>query len=435
MNLINKVKKIGVIGIGYIGLPLCLEYSKYFNVVGFDLSENRINQLRKNIDKNNEFSGKIIRKANINFTTSNEELDNCDGYIITVPTPLKRDNSPDLKFLRSASILVGTKIKKDSFVIFESTVYPGCTNEYCLPLIEKFSKLKVKTDKKKGDFFLGYSPERINPGDKINKLNSIDKIVGSDNKKFTKFLKEFYQIITTGRIYSTSNLKTAEAAKIIENTQRDLNIGLMNELSYIFEKLEINTFEAIKAASTKWNFNYYEPGLVGGHCIGIDPYYLTYKSKNVGYVPKLILAGRKINNSLQKRILTKIYNHFNFKKNKLKKLKIIFFGITFKENCSDVRNSMPLKICNTLKKNFKDIFLYDPICQVDDINNIYLKNKILSKKDLFKRKYDICILAVPHKNTIKEFKKIIRNNLNKNFLIIDIKNKLNISKSKNYFSL
>ena len=436
MISVKKLNKIGIIGIGYVGLPLSIELSRHFKIVSYDKNTKRIKQLKNNIDKNKEFSKKILKKTKINFTSSSKDLNDCQGYIVTVPTPLKRNYEPDLKYLKSATTLIGPKIKKDKFVIYESTVYPGCTNEFCLPILEKLSKLKSRNDlNSNGEFYVGYSPERINPGDNINKLSKINKVVGSDDKDFTIFLKNFYKLITSGNIFTTTNLKTAEAAKIIENTQRDLNIGLMNELSYIFEKLNIDTFEVIKAASTKWNFNYYEPGLVGGHCIGIDPYYLTYKSKEIGHDPKLILAARSINNSIENRIVNKINQHRKLNDISIKKIKILIFGISFKENCSDIRNSLSLKIFDRINKKYPNVFVYDPICQKEDLNNSKIKRKFLKKSKLFKNKYDICMLSVPHDEIIKDFEKVAKNNITKKVLIIDIKNKLKKNNFLNYFSL
>ena len=325
---------ISIIGVGYVGLPLAIKLSKYFKVYGYDANNERIDQLKKGIDifKDQKISNK--EKKKIKFTNNINELENSNIFIVTVPTPVKKNKNPDLSHLISASKTVGSVMKRNSIVIYESTVYPGCTEEVCVPVLEKYSKLKANFD-----FFYGYSPERINVGDKKHKIENIKKIVSSSNKYSMKKIFKVYNSIIRAGVYKAESIKVAEAAKVIENTQRDLNIALINELSIIFSKLGINTNEVLNAALTKWNFVKYEPGLVGGHCVGVDPYYLTYKSKKIGYNPKVILSGRKTNDQMSKHVFDLVNKYA--KKNHIdkKRYKVLVLGYSFKENCSDIRNS------------------------------------------------------------------------------------------------
>ncbi|MDC0346726.1 nucleotide sugar dehydrogenase, partial [Candidatus Pelagibacter sp.] len=318
-------KKIAVIGLGYVGLPLAIAFGERYHALGYDLNKKRIDELKKRYDCNLEISkNDFIKSKFIEFSNKKDDLNNYEVFIITVPTPLKKNKTPDLKSLIHATIIAAKYIKKKSIIIYESTVYPGTTEEICLPLIEKISKLKVNRD-----FILGYSPERINPGDKVHTLKKITKIVSASNKFGLKEIKRIYQSIIKPKIYSVNSIKIAEAAKIIENTQRDLNIALMNELTEIFDKLEINIYEVLNAAKTKWNFLNFSPGLVGGHCIGVDPYYLTYKAKKIGLNPKIILAGRKVNDGMPEYILERIIKNLKEKKIKFNNLKFLILGATF----------------------------------------------------------------------------------------------------------
>ena len=295
------MKKITIIGLGYVGLPLAIEFGKKFNVLGFDISKSRVFELKKGLDSNGEFTENEILQNKIQFTHSVKDVGNSDFYIITVPTPLKKSNKPDLRPLKSASQIVGKKIKRGDIVIYESTVYPGCTEEDCVPILEKTSGLVYNVD-----FFCGYSPERINPGDKKRNLSNIKKVVSGSNSKVSKIINNLYLEIITAGTYIAPSIKVAEASKIIENVQRDVNISLMNEFAIIFEKLDLDTKEVLDAASTKWNFLNFKPGLVGGHCIGVDPYYLAYKSEKSGYKPRVLLNGRKVNNNISKNIFKSI---------------------------------------------------------------------------------------------------------------------------------
>ena len=403
------MKKITIIGLGYVGLPLAIEFGKKFNVVGFDISKSRVFELKKGLDSNGEFTENEILQNKIQFTHSEKDVGNSDFYIITVPTPLKKNNEPDLRPLKSASQIVGKKIKKGDIVIYESTVYPGCTEEDCVPILEKTSGLVYNVD-----FFCGYSPERINPGDKKRKLSNIKKVVSGSNSKVSKIVNDLYSKIITAGTYISPSIKVAEASKIIENVQRDVNISLMNEFALIFEKLDLDTKEVLDAASTKWNFLNFKPGLVGGHCIGVDPYYLAYKSEKSGYTPKVLLNGRKVNNNISKKIFKSIQKQCINSDIDLKKCKILILGITFKENCSDIRNSRVINLYNHFKKLNNNIDVYDPYADKNEVyrfSSIKLIDKII-------KKYEVVILAVAHDQFLEiDYKNI----LNENYVLYDVK--------------
>ena len=407
-------KKITIIGLGYIGLPIAIKFSIKNKVIGFDVNLERIKALRKGIDKNNEFKLAEIKKKNLNFSHNSNDIENSDFFIVTVPTPVNNRNIPDLSHLYNACKIVGKNLKKNSIVIFESTVYPGCTEEFCVPILKSFSKMSPNKD-----FFYGYSPERINVGDQKRSLSKIDKLVSGSNKLTTNKIYSLYKSIIFAKIHKVSNIKTAEAAKVVENTQRDINIALVNELSLIFNKLNLNTKEVIKYAATKWNFVKYYPGLVGGHCIGVDPYYLTYKAKQVGLRPKVILAGRKINNSMGREIGKQVLSLIKKKKINKKKLKILIFGFTFKENCSDFRNTKVIDLYNFFKNKNNIVDICDPWCDPDDVKKIY--NIKVSKRMEFKKLYDALIIAVQHKKFYKIGLNKLSKNLNKKSVIYDIK--------------
>jgi len=403
------LKKITIIGLGYVGLPLAIEFAKKFDVLGFDISKYRVDELKRGIDTNDEFMKTEILNAKLNFTYSESDLIDSDFYIITVPTPLKKNNKPDLRPLKSASQIVGKKIKRGDIVIYESTVYPGCTEEDCVPILEKKSSLVYNVD-----FFCGYSPERINPGDKKRKLSNIKKVVSGSNLRVSKIINNLYSEIITAGTYIAPSIKVAEASKIIENVQRDVNISLMNEFAIIFEKLDLDTKEVLDAASTKWNFLNFKPGLVGGHCIGVDPYYLAYKSEKSGYKPKVLLNGRKVNNNISKNIFKSIQMQCINSDIDLKKCKILILGITFKENCSDIRNSRVINLYNHFKKLNNNIDVYDPYADKDEVFD-NLKIKLI---DAIDKKYDVAVLAVAHDKFLKiDYKKI----LNKNYVLYDVK--------------
>ena len=419
---------IGVIGLGYVGLPLALEFSKKTKVVGFDLNKERILELIKGIDRNNEvLNNEIKNLKNLKLSYEDTGLKNCNIFIITVPTPVDNKNLPDLTFLKSACEIVGKYISKNSIFILESTVYPGCTEKFCVPILEKASNLKFNKD-----FYCGYSPERINPGDSKHNFKNIVKITSGSNNQTAAKIKNLYKSIFKN-IYQTNSIKTAEAAKVIENIQRDLNIALVNELSIILDKLGVDTKKVIEAAGTKWNFQKFYPGLVGGHCISVDPYYLTYVAKQNNYNPKVILAGRKINNQMKFEVVKKFLSAMKKNKVNSKKIKILVMGIAFKENVSDLRNSQALEIINIFKaKKFK-VDIYDPLIQQEKIK---FKNKIffLKKKLPTKKIYDGILVLTPH----DKIKSISSSRLIKmcktNFVLFDIKNYLNL-KIKEYIKL
>tara|TARA_B100001093_G_scaffold503498_1_gene557969 strand:+ start:798 stop:2045 length:1248 start_codon:yes stop_codon:yes gene_type:complete len=406
------LKKITIIGLGYVGLPLAIEFAKKFDVLGYDILKSRVSDLRKGIDTNGEFTKVEILKKKLAFTSLERDLTDSDFYIITVPTPLKNNNKPDLRPLKKASSLVGSKIKKGDIVIYESTVYPGCTEEDCIPILEKKSNLKYNID-----FFCGYSPERINPGDKKRKLANIKKVISGSNLKTAKKINDLYSKIIRAGTYLAPSIRIAEASKIIENVQRDVNISLINEFALIFEKLDLDTKEVLDAASSKWNFLNFKPGLVGGHCIGVDPYYLAYKSEKSGYKPKVLLNGRKVNNNISKNIFKSIQKQCVISNINLKKCKILILGITFKENCSDIRNSRVLDLYNQFKKLNNRIDVYDPYADKDEVHK-FSKIKLIERID---EKYNVVVLAVAHDKFLKiDYKKI----LYENYVLYDVKSVL-----------
>ncbi len=403
--------KISVIGLGYVGLPLALAFGKYFKTIGYDINNNRIRNLKKHKDNNNEASNIDFRKSKkIQFTNNKKEIKDSNIYIITVPTPIYKNKKPDYRLLKNACNTVGDYLNKDDIVIFESTVYPGMTEDICVPILSKKSKLIYKKN-----FNIGYSPERINPGDKKRKLENIPKLISSSDKKSLNIIYLIYSKIIKAKIHKIESIKIAEAAKIIENTQRDINIAFVNELSILFSKLDIDTYKVLKAAGTKWNFLNFKPGLVGGHCIGVDPYYLTYKAKQKGYNTKIILSGRELNDRMYKEVLKKILKKIKTL-NLSKTLKILIMGCTFKENCSDIRNSQIIKINDFFSKKYHTD-IYDP----------YVNYKIKSKKlNLIKypkkNNYDVILLAVNHDIFLKLGINKILTFAKKNKIIFDVKN-------------
>ncbi len=413
--MLEKNKKISVIGQGYVGLPLTIAFGKkYKNIIGFDNSSKRINEIKKNFDHNKEITKSEFKKVkNVDFTDNSNKINNSDYFIITVPTPLKKNKKPDLSNLLQATKMVAKNIKKNSIIIYESTVFPGCTEEICIPLIEKFSNLKYNVD-----FFCGYSPERINVGDKKHSLIKIVKVVSGSNKVSTKKINHLYKSIIKAGTFIAKSIKTAEAAKVIENTQRDLNIALVNELSMIFKKMKINTSEVLRVADTKWNFVRYEPGLVGGHCIGVDPYYLSYKSKKIGHDPRIINAGRKVNDGMSNYIAKRIFFNMKNKKIKVRNSKILILGCTFKKNCTDTRNSKIFDLVNKLKISGINVDIHDPWIKNKKDENLK-KLKIISK---IKKKYDVIVLGVAH-NIFKKFKNYqIKKFLKKTNVVYDLCN-------------
>jgi len=385
---------ICVVGLGYVGLPLALAFSnKDIKVIGYDTSLKRIKQLQKSIDKNGEFSKKELEKnKNLIFTNKKTDIKKSNIYIITVPTPVKKNKTPNLTPLLKASKTVGEYLSINDIVIYESTVYPGCTEEKCIPVLEKNSGLEFNKN-----FYCGYSPERINPGDKKRRLADIVKVTSGSNKETAIKVDQLYKKIIKAGTYLAPSIKVAEASKIIENIQRDVNISLMNELAIIFNRIKVDTSEVLKASSTKWNFLDFKPGLVGGHCIGVDPYYLAYKAKQTGYTPNVILSGRKVNNKMGKHIANSIQELILTKNLNPIKCRALILGITFKENCSDIRNSRIFNLYKELKKLKIKVDIYDPHA----IKKEVLKNFKIKLLDNIKSKYDIIILAVAHKKFLK----------------------------------
>jgi UDP-N-acetyl-D-galactosamine dehydrogenase len=414
----SKKYKVAIIGLGYVGLGLTTEFSKISKVTGFDKSNKRIIDLKNGKDTNLLFTKKELKKKNINFSNTIEDLKKCNFFIICVPTPITKNKKPFLKPLIESSKLIGTILKKNDVVVYESTVYPGCTEEVCIPILEKFSKLKLDLD-----FLCGYSPERINPGDKINKLSNIIKIVSGTSIKSTNIIASMYSKIIKAGIHKTPNVKTAEASKVLENTQRSVNISLINEVSVLFNKLNIKTNEVLEAANTKWNFNYFTPGLVGGHCIAIDPYYLVYKAKQVGLKSNLILGSQKINEEMPVIICKRFMKSFSKKNIKLKKKNILIMGLTFKENCSDIRESKVLDIINYLDKKKISVKTYDPWVSKKDLDKKLKINHIENLKNI--SGFDGVIIAVGHDIFKKIGIKKIKSFCKKNSVIFDIKNQFN----------
>ena len=387
-ELIDKKAKLAVIGLGYVGLPIALEFARKISVIGFDISAKRIDMMKNGIDPSNELEKKAFENCDITFTDSLDVLREAKFFIVAVPTPVDDHNVPDLTPVQRASETVGKVVKKGDYVVFESTVYPGCTEEDCLPIIEKLSGLKNVTD-----FKLGYSPERINPGDKNHTLATIVKVVSGCDAESLGEIAKTYELVVKAGVHRASSIKVAEAAKIIENTQRDLNIALMNELSLIFDRMNINTYEVLEAAGTKWNFLKFQPGLVGGHCIGVDPYYLTYKAKELGYHSEVILSGRSINDNMGKYVAKKVIQHIIRNSGDVKSAKVLIKGATFKEDVSDIRNSKVSDVINALKEFYVNVDVEDPHADSKELEHEYgfgLVEKIAND-------YDAVIIPVPHK--------------------------------------
>ena len=385
----NTTKIIGVIGLGYVGLPLAVEFAKKYKVFGYDINKNRVNELNNRVDNTLEVDSKNLSQAlndKLIITSKIDDIKNCNIYIITVPTPVDENKNPDLKFLRKASLDIGKILKQNDVIIYESTVYPGCTEEVCIPILEIESGLTFNKD-----FFCGYSPERINPGDKINTISTIVKVTSGSNQETAKMVDNLYSSIISAGTHLAPSIKVAEASKAIENAQRDLNISFMNELSIIFNKMEIDTNDVLEAAGTKWNFLNFKPGIVGGHCIGVDPYYLVYKSKKLNYNPKVILSGRQVNDNMGNFVGELVKNLLHKKKISIKNSKILILGITFKENCPDIRNSKVIDIYKYLKDKGANVSIHDPYA---NHNEVYAEFnvKLITKFEL----YDAIVLAVSH---------------------------------------
>src|SRR5688572_25261541 len=386
-NLIEKKAKLAVIGLGYVGLPIALEFSRKLSVIGFDINAKRVEMMKAGIDPSNELVKEAFDGCDITFTNSMDVLREATFFIVAVPTPVDEHNVPDLVPVIKASETIGKVIKKGDYVVFESTVYPGCTEEDCLPVIERLSGLKNVAD-----FKLGYSPERINPGDKNHTLATIVKVVSGCDRESLNTIAKVYELVVKAGVHKASSIRVAEAAKIIENTQRDLNIALMNELSIIFDRMNINTFEVLEAAGTKWNFLKFQPGLVGGHCIGVDPYYLTHKASKLGYKSQVILAGRTINDDMANYVAQKVVRHIIKTDGNVKAAKVLIKGATFKENVSDIRNSKVADVVKALKAYYVNVDVEDPYADSDELQHEYG----FSLAPAIGKDYDVVIITVPH---------------------------------------
>lgn len=408
--------KIAVIGQGYVGLPLAVEFGKKYETIGFDINSRRIDQLLDGEDKTKEASKEQIRSSfKLSFSSNIESIKHCNIYIITVPTPIDSFKSPNLKPLEKATQMIGELLKKGDIVIYESTVFPGCTEEVCVPLLEKASGLKFNKD-----FHCGYSPERINPGDKINTLTTIIKVTSGSTPETANMVDQLYRSIITAGTHKAPSIKVAEASKAIENAQRDLNISFVNELAIIFDRIGIDTQDVLDAAGTKWNFLKYKPGLVGGHCISVDPYYLAFKAEQVGYHPAVILSGRRVNDNMGMFIANKVIKLMIDKGLKIKGSKALILGFTFKENCPDIRNTRIIDIYNELNDYGLKTHVYDPVADPEEIKSEY---NIDLNLDLNHQKYEAIIIAVSH----NEFLSMDLNTLkiNENTVVYDIKGLLN----------
>ncbi|MDA9808869.1 nucleotide sugar dehydrogenase [Flavobacteriales bacterium] len=419
-KLILKEEKLAVVGLGYVGLPIALEFSKKIDVIGFDINPDRVDLMKNNIDPSNELVSSDFDNCSIEFTSNLEDLKDVKFFIIAVPTPIDKNKKPNINPLLSASTTVGKVLKKGDYVVYESTVYPGCTEEDCVPVLEKLSGLKFKTD-----FKVGYSPERINPGDKVHTLSSIIKVSAGCDKESAEEIAKTYELVVDAGIHRASSIKVAEAAKIIENTQRDVNIALINELSVIFNKMNINTYEVLEAAGTKWNFLNFKPGLVGGHCIGVDPYYLTHKAKELGYHAQIINSGRAVNDSMGSYVGRTVAKKIIASGTSMKNARVLVMGATFKEDVSDIRNSKVVDVINELKSFSCHVEVIDPHANSNELMEEYGFDLVEETSGL----YDAAIVAVNHLDYTLLNEKYFKSILSDNGLLVDLKgvfrNKIN----------
>lgn len=426
-ELVRKEARLAVIGLGYVGLPIALEFARKISVIGFDINPKRIEMMKQGIDPSNELEKEAFEGCDIVFTASLDVLRDANFFIVAVPTPVDEHNVPDLVPVTKASETIGKVIKKGDYVVFESTVYPGCTEEDCLPIIEKLSGLKSRQD-----FKIGYSPERINPGDKTHTLSKIIKVVSGCDEESLDEIAKVYELVVEAGVHRASSIKVAEAAKVIENTQRDLNIALMNELSIIFDMMNINTYEVLEAAGTKWNFLKFQPGLVGGHCIGVDPYYLTYKASELGYDAEVILAGRNINDNMSKYVARKVVQHIIRNTSDVKSAKVLVKGATFKENVSDIRNSKVADVVKALQSFFINVDVEDPYADSEELKHEYGFGLVAKPGN----DYDAVIICVPHQEYYMLDEKYYNSITKDHALIADLKgiyrNKI---KKREYWSL
>ena len=411
-KLISKEEKIAVIGLGYVGLPIALEFAKKASVIGFDISKSRVEMMKNNQDPSEELDPSAFENSDILFTAEIKDLKGATFFVVAVPTPIDQHNLPDLKPLLSASKTVGKVLKKGDYVVFESTVYPGCTEDDCIPVLEKISGLKFKED-----FSVGYSPERINPGDTQHTLQNVVKVVSGDSAESLEEIAKTYELVVDAGVHRASSIKVAEAAKIIENTQRDVNIALINELSIIFEKMNINTYEVLEAAGTKWNFLKFFPGLVGGHCIGVDPYYLTYKAKEFGYHAQIINSGRAVNDGMGSFIAGRIVKQIVASNEASDGAKVLVMGATFKENVSDIRNSKVVDVVNELISFGLNVEVTDPFASSEHLKEEYG----FSLVDKISDNYDAVLLAVNHDEFLEYNASKFKSILKPNGFVFDVK--------------
>ncbi|GEO09896.1 nucleotide sugar dehydrogenase [Segetibacter aerophilus] len=425
-RLVEKQESLAVLGLGYVGLPIALAFAKKIKVIGFDISEKRVQMMSNSIDPSGELTREAFEGTDITFTTSLDLLKQAKFFIVAVPTPVDAHNVPDLKPVKSASETIGQVLKRGDYVVFESTVYPGCTEEDCLPIIETLSGLKMGED-----FKLGYSPERINPGDKQHTLETVVKVVSGCDAESLEEISKVYELVVKPGVHRASSIKVAEACKIIENVQRDVNIALMNELSIIFDKMNINTYEVLEAAGTKWNFLKFSPGLVGGHCIGVDPYYLTYKAAELGFNSRVILSGRYINDNMGNYLSKKILQHLIANTENVKQAKVLVLGATFKENVSDIRNSKVLEVVKTLRSYYINVFISDPYAMSHELNTEYGFDLL----DTPENDYNAVIITVPHQTYLSYDDAYFRSITVENALIADLKGTFKDKiKSRKYWS-
>jgi UDP-N-acetyl-D-galactosamine dehydrogenase len=403
-------KKIAIIGLGYVGLPLAVEFGKQYKTVGFDINKSRVKELESGKDSTLEVEPEnLASSTHLSYTTNLDDIADCTIYIVTVPTPIDKNKKPDLTPLQKSSASIGKVLKSGDIVIYESTVFPGCTEEVCVPILEAESGLKFNVD-----FYCGYSPERINPGDKVHTVTKIQKVTSGSTPEIAELVDQLYKSVITAGTYKASNIKVAEAAKVIENCQRDLNIAFVNELSLIFERLDIDTLSVLEAAGTKWNFLPFRPGLVGGHCIGVDPYYLTYKAEEIGYHPQVILSGRRINDAMGSHVAKKVIKLMIDKGQTIKDSRALLLGITFKENCPDIRNSKVIDVYNELSDFGIDVDVYDPWADKEEVKHEYGVDLV----DKPTANYSAVILAVSH----DEFKELdVQALTSENSVVFDIK--------------
>lgn len=404
------MEKIGIIGLGYVGLPLAVEFGKVVDVIGFDINKERIDELKKGYDRTKEVTSEELKSSTkLAYSYDQAELRGVNYFIVTVPTPVDEYKKPDLRPLESASKTAAAVLKKGDIVIYESTVYPGCTEEVCVPVLEKISGLKFNVD-----FFCGYSPERINPGDKLHRVSTIKKVTSGSTPEVAEKVDQLYKKIVVAGTHKASSIKVAEAAKVIENSQRDINIAFVNELALIFERVGIDTHEVLEAAGTKWNFLPFKPGLVGGHCIGVDPYYLTHKAESLGYHPQVILSGRRINDNMGAHIANRVIKLMSQNELPINKANVLVLGITFKENCPDIRNSKVIDVIRELESFGTQVDTFDPQADPEEVKHEYG----LTLAQSLSKKYHAIVLAVSHKDFENlDWKKIS----DKNTVIYDVK--------------